>query len=146
MAWTVLKLFNFCNKSASLQPSPNGLNKVKVKVVIAYCCLLLRIFVFRKVGTLRSNDTGSNEHVQKTIGLISKTTTLHVRHTFLYISCPFLPDYDVKMLYFAFYGGRKQAKTKFFLLFVSLDMVIWNTASGGFVYNWKSKWVGIIAI
>ena len=31
-------------------------------------------------------------------------------------------------------------------LFLSLAMVPWNSASGGFVYNWQSKWVGIIAI
>ena len=29
--------------------------------------------------------------------------------------CPFLLDYDVKMPNFAFYGGRKQATTKFSL-------------------------------
>ena len=29
-----------------------------------------------------------NENVKKTIGLISKTTTLHVHHGFLYISLP----------------------------------------------------------
>ena len=34
---------------------------------------------------------------KKTIGLISKTTTLHVHHTLLYICFPFLHDYDVKM-------------------------------------------------
>ena len=28
--------------------------------------------------------------------------------------CPFLYDYDVNMLNFAFYGGRKQAMTKFY--------------------------------
>ena len=47
---------------------------------------------------------------QKTIGLISKTTTSHVQHTFLFISFPFLPN-------FAFYGGRKQATTKFYFSF-----------------------------
>ena len=31
-------------------------------------------------------------------------------------------------------------------LFLSLAMVPWNSASGGFAYNWQSKWVGIIAI
>ena len=31
----------------------------------------------------------------------------------LYISLPLLHDYDVKMPYFTFYGGRKQATTKF---------------------------------
>ena len=33
------------------------------------------------------------------------------------ISLPFLHDYDVKMPNFAFYGVRKQATTKFILLF-----------------------------
>ena len=33
---------------------------------------------------------------QKTIGLMSKTTTLHVHHAFLYISLPSLHNYDVK--------------------------------------------------
>ena len=36
-----------------------------------------------------------------------------MHHTFLYISFPFLHDYDVKMRNFAFYGERKQATTKF---------------------------------
>jgi len=57
------------------------------------------------VGSLRSN-ADCNENVKKTIGFISKTTTLHVHHAFLY-------DHDVKMPNFAFYGGHKQAKTKF---------------------------------
>ena len=64
------------------------------------------------LGTLRSNDADDDENVKKTIGLISKTTTSHVHHTFLYISFPFLHDYDVKMPNFAFYGGRKHATTK----------------------------------
>ena len=66
------------------------------------------------IGTLRSNDTDVNENVIKTIGLMSKTTTLHVHHTFMYISFPFLPDYDVKMTNLAFNGERKQATTKFY--------------------------------
>ena len=80
---------------------------------------LLRI----TLGTLRSNDADDNENVKKTIGLISKKTTSHVHHTFLYISFPFLHDYDVKMPNFAFYGGRKQATTKFYFSFSAL---IWS--------------------
>ena len=57
------------------------------------------------IGTLRSNDADDNENVKKAIGLISKTTTSHVHHTILYISFPFLHDYDVKMPNFAFYRG-----------------------------------------
>ena len=66
------------------------------------------------IGTLRSNDTDVYENVIKTIGLMSKTTTLHVHHTFMYISFPFLPDYDVKMTNLAFNGERKQATAKFY--------------------------------
>ena len=69
------------------------------------------------LGTLRSKDADDNEKVKKTIGLISKTIPSHVHHTFLYISFSFLHDYDVKMSNFAFYGGRKQATTKFYFSF-----------------------------
>ena len=46
---------------------------------------------------------------------------------------------------FAFYGGRRQATT----IYLSFWAWIWsleNSTSGGFAYNWQSKWVGIIAI
>ena len=66
-----------------------------------------------RIGTLRSNDADGNETVEKTIGLISKTTTSHMNHT----SFPFLHDYDVKIPNFAFFGGRKQATTKFYFCF-----------------------------
>ena len=75
------------------------------------------VILQKSLGTLRSNDADSNENVKKTKGLISKTTTLHVHHAFLYISFLFLHDYDVKMPNFAFYGGRKQATTKFYFSF-----------------------------
>ena len=35
-----------------------------------------------------SNDFDGNENVKKTIGFISKTTTLHMHHAFLYTSLP----------------------------------------------------------
>ena len=49
------------------------------------------------LGTLRSDDDDGNGNTTKAIGLISKTTILHVHHTFLYISLLSLHDYDVKM-------------------------------------------------
>ena len=70
--------------------------------------------------------------LQKTIGLISKTTTFHVHHTCLYISLPFLHDYIVKMPNVEFYGGRKQAMT-------SLDMGPRNSTPIWFAYIWL-KW------
>ena len=67
------------------------------------------------VGNFSNGD--GNENVKKAIGLLSKTTSLHVHHAILYISLPLLHDYDVKMPSFTFYGGRKQATTKFFFSF-----------------------------
>ena len=65
------------------------------------------------VGSFSNDDGDGNENVKKAIGLLSKTTSLHVHHAFLYISLPLLHDYDVKMPNFTFYGGRKQTTTKF---------------------------------
>ena len=64
----------------------------------------------------KTNRRGRQRERRKTKGLISKTTTLHVHHAFLYISFLFLHDFDVKMPNFAFYGGRKQATTNFICL------------------------------
>ena len=65
------------------------------------------------VGSFSNDDGDGNENVKKAIGLLSKTTSEHVHHDFLYISLPLLHDYDVKMPNFTFYGGRKQTTTKF---------------------------------
>ena len=43
-------------------------------------------FIHKVLGTLRSDDGDGNEDVKKAIGLITKTTILHVHHAFLYIS------------------------------------------------------------
>ena len=57
------------------------------------------------IGTLRSDDGDGNGNTTKAIGLISKTTILHVHHAFLYISLPSLYDYDVKMPNLTMYRG-----------------------------------------
>ena len=64
-----------------------------------------------------SNDDGDgNENVKTTIGLFSKTTTLHVDHAFLYIALPLLHDYDGKMPNFAFYGDVNDRQPNFLSL------------------------------
>ena len=63
------------------------------------------------LGSFSNDDGDGNQDVKKAIGLLRKTTTLHVRHAFLYISLPSLHDYDVKMPNCKFNGGRKQATT-----------------------------------
>ena len=77
--------------------------------------------LFREVsaetlGSFSNDDGDGNQDVKKAIGLLRKTTTLHVHHAFLYISLPSLHDYDVKMPNCKFYGGRKQATTNLSLL------------------------------
>ena len=98
------------------------------------------------IWTLWSNDAGDNKNVKKTIGLIRKTTTSHVHHIFLYISFPFLHEYDVEMPNFTFYGERKQATTKFYFSFWawtwSLEIQL---QEGSPTSSWQSKWLGIIA-
>ena len=66
---------------------------------------------------LKIQQRDGNENVYKTIGLISRKTTLHVHHAFLYIALPFLHDHDVKMLNLVFYAERKQTTTKVYFAF-----------------------------
>ena len=79
-------------------------------------------------------------------GLISKTTTLQVHHTFLYISLPFLHHYSIVMPNFMFYGECKQATTKFYF---SLWAWIWSLGIqhefGSLHLFWQRQWVEIIA-
>ena len=67
------------------------------------------------LGTLRSDhgDGDGNENATEAIGLVTKTTILHVHHAFLYISLPSLHEYDVKMPNFTIYRGSTRAATKF---------------------------------
>ena len=57
------------------------------------------------IGTLRSDDDDDDGNGNSTnaIGLITKTTILHVYHAFLYISLPSLHDCDVKIPNFTLY-------------------------------------------
>ena len=57
---------------------------------------VLKTFPEQTVGTLRNYDGVGNGNVKKAIGLMSKITTLHVRHAYLYISLQSLHNYDVK--------------------------------------------------
>ena len=69
------------------------------------------------VMTTNIQRQDGNENFNKTIGLINKPTTLHVHHALFLHFFVILQDYDVKMPNSAFYGERKQATTKFILLF-----------------------------
>ena len=70
-------------------------------------------FVMEDIRDFKIQRRGrQQERQKKPLGLISKTTTLHVHHAFLCISLPALHDHDVKMPNFTFYGVRKQVTTK----------------------------------
>ena len=59
------------------------------------------------LGSLRSDDADVNDSGKKAIDLdLSKTTTLHVHHAFLYISLPLLHDFNVSG--FVEDGNRRQ--------------------------------------
>ena len=73
------------------------------------------------VGSFSDGD--GNENVKNAVGLLSKTTSLHMHHAFLYISLLLLHDYNLKMLSFTFYGGRKTSDDKLFFLFLNLSAV-----------------------
>ena len=75
------------------------------------------------VGSFSNDDGDGNENVKKAIGLLSKTTSVHVHHAFLYISLPLLRDYDVKMPSFTFYGGPITSDDKLCFLFLNLSAV-----------------------
>ena len=69
--------------------------------VHAYIMVPLSVTLFfSKAGV--GNENGKKKKVY-----IRKTTTLHVQHTFLYISLPSLHDCDVKFPQVTFRGGRK---------------------------------------
>ena len=60
------------------------------------------------LGSFSNDDGDGNENGKKAKSLISKTTRLHVNHTFLYISLPSLQDYDLKMPNFTLYATCKR--------------------------------------
>ena len=96
-------------------------------------------------GTFSNDDGDGNEKAKRAIGLLSKTTSLHVHHAFLYISLPLLHEHNVKMPLFTFYGGRKQATTKFYF-FLNLSEVPKKSTPGKFAYIRHFQRIGINAI
>ena len=75
------------------------------------------------IGSLSNDNADGNENGKKGIGLISKTTTFHVHHGFLYISLPSLPVDNVKVPEFTFVeDGNTRQQVSF--LFLNFDTVL----------------------
>ena len=95
------------------------------------------------LGSFSNDDGDGNENGTKAIGLLSKTTTLHVHHAFLYISLSSLHHYDVKMPNFTFYGGRKQAPTIFSFSFQTWERSPKKSTLGKLAFIWRFQRIGI---
>ena len=97
------------------------------------------------VGTLRSNDAdGTTRTSKKTIGFISKTTTLHVHHAF-FASVQFSARFSTTTTWTCLIS-RFMEDVNILFLFLYLDMAPRNSPPGGFAYIWQSKRIGIIAM
>ena len=79
--------------------------------------LSMSIPTLSTLRTLAIQWHNGNENVKKIIGLISKTTTLYMHHTFLYIYLLLCHYCDIKMPSFAFYGEHKLVTMQFYFSF-----------------------------
>ena len=67
---------------------------ITMMIMIMMMTLLMTMITI--IGTLRNCDGDGKENINKAMGLMSKTTTLHVHHAFLYISLLSLLNYDLR--------------------------------------------------
>ena len=92
------------------------------------------------IRTLRCGDGDGNENVKS--NRFNRQNNMSTRASdFLYIFLPSLHDNDMKISNFKFSGGRKQATSKFFVLWTWI-WFLWIKSPGKFAYIW----VGIIAM
>ena len=93
------------------------------------------------VMTTNIQRQDGNENFNKTIGLISKTTTLHVHHAFIFaFLCHFCTTTTWRCLILLFMDNvNKQRRNLFFFSLLNLDMVPWNSTPFEFAYIWQSK-------
>ena len=68
---------------------------------------------YRRSADIREFQQRQQRERQNSNRSIEQNKTFAHASRFLYISLPLLHNYDVKMPIFMFYGGRKQATTKF---------------------------------
>ena len=94
MALSRAKTFTRQKKTAVLQAMKE--RKYQLPVAI-FDVREVNVLVFKVPNKdLRNYDGDGKENVKKAIVLMSKTTTLHLHHAFLFISLLSLHNYDVK--------------------------------------------------
>ena len=93
------------------------------------------------VMTTNIQREDGNENFNKTIGLISKKTTLHVHHAFIFaFLCHFCSTTTWRCLILRFMDNlNKQRRNLFSFSLLNLDMVPWNSTPFGIAYIWQSK-------
>ena len=88
--------------------------------------------------SVSDDDRDGNENVKKAIGLMIKTTILHVHYTFWYISLSSLDDKDMKCLDGMFYGGTTTAtatKTSVEKVTLRLLLLLCDYSNSFYLYN-----------
>ena len=93
------------------------------------------------VMTTNIQREDGNENFNETIGLISKKTTLHVHHAFIFaFLCHFCSTTTWRCLILRFMDNvNKQRRNLFSFSLLNLDMVPWNSTPFGIAYIWQSK-------
>ena len=87
------------------------------------------------MGSFSNDDGGGNENVKKTIGLLSKTSSLHLDHAFWCISLPLLRDHDVKIPNFYVLRRTQTSDDEIFFLFLNLSAVPKKSTPGRSAYD-----------
>ena len=91
------------------------------------------------IGSFSKDDEDGSENVKKAIGLLSKTTTLHVHHGFLYIALSSLHDYNVKVPNFTFCRGHERRRLYFSFLELWYSLLEFNSRKiCQLLTNWTS--------
>ena len=90
---------------------------------------------------MSNGKTATKTSTKLWIGLIGKTTTLHVHHAFIFaFLCHFCTTTTWRCLILRFMDNvNKQRRNLFFFSLLNLDMVPWNSTPFGFAYIWQSK-------
>ena len=101
--------------------------------------MLLMLMSQWKPALSNADDDDAKENFKTAIiiEIISKTSTLHVRHSFLYISSSPLHDDEVKLLNYALCGGREHKTTIFFFSFWTWIPMLKTSILGKLTNIWR---------
>ena len=104
----------------------------RTSIIVAFCGV---------IESFSNGDGDSNEEVQKAIGLLSKSTTLQVRHVFF--GHFFAVPAQLRRLISFFFEGCQQTTTYFFSLFRNLSAVstVFNSREIILRLTFSANWI-----